>query len=85
MGDSETPNIGVVESKHMLALHRCVSLRSFANAGWDPINQQLAPLNVCSRCEGSRWLWEHRLYGVGDEVGGVLKLGEGCGRAADYD
>ena len=85
LGDGETPKIGVVKGERTLALHRCVSLGSIANAGRDPIDKKLAPLDVCPRRQGSRRLWERGLNGVGDKGGGVFELCEGGCRSAYYD
>jgi len=69
----------------MLALHRRVCQGLLVNTSRNPVNQQLAPLYICPGSKGSHQLWEHGLHGSGEDMGGIFKLGDGCGRAPDND
>jgi len=81
LGDSKTPVRWVIEGECMLALCQGVCWGILVNASRNPINQQLAPLDVCPGSEGSHRLLERGLDGGGEDVGSIFELGDGRGWA----
>jgi len=85
LSDCKMPIRRVIEGECTLALHRGVCQGFLVNASRNPVNQQLAPLDVRPGSEGSRQLLERGLDGSGEDVGSIFELGDGRGRAPDND